>query len=144
MDVILNFFNNIIHSSYTVLFSVDAALFLLAALGAVIMVKAKRKIKKHSVPESHEAPVAPLSRTPAIGDLPTAEPLVKRVPVEKPHDNHDWGVPKMGDTGRVSRKTENLDAEYARENGLIVCKYCETINTRQSTVCCACGNKISF
>lgn len=126
-------FNSIIHSSYAELFTIDAALFLLAAFGVGLMLFGRRKIKKHSKPT--------ISITPGnINDEETEQPTTI---VPKGGNEQHSSPTEMGKNIPAEPcVAPSLDAVYAKKNGLIVCKYCETINNRQRRICCACGNEI--
>lgn len=40
-------------------------------------------------------------------------------------------------------KPQNIEEMYAENNGLLVCPFCETLNAKGNTRCCACGNSLS-
>ncbi len=126
-------FDSIIHSSYAELFAIDAALFLLAALGVSLILFAKKKIKKHSKTSD--------SIIPTVIHKTEPEQSTTAAPNNK---NQKYNIPsKMENSiSDESSAVLSLDAEYAKNNGLIVCKYCETMNSQQSRKCCACGNEI--
>lgn len=37
---------------------------------------------------------------------------------------------------------QNIEEMYAQSNGLLVCPFCETLNAKGNTRCCACGSSL--
>ena len=37
---------------------------------------------------------------------------------------------------------QTIDEMYAQSNGLLVCPFCETLNAKGNTRCCACGSSL--
>lgn len=126
---------SIIHSSYAVLFTIDAALLLLAAFGVGLMVYAQNRIKilRRAEKDALRARVIPKENS------RTTESQLKKG--QKHKSSVEINVQEKA--VEISESVFSIDAMYADKNGLTVCKYCETINSRQSKTCCACGNIIN-
>ena len=86
--------------------------------------KAKRKAEEEKKKETAAA-VSGLKLSKSLGSA------VKKGP---PEDKHEEIVKK------ISEKT--LDQIYAREQGLVICPFCETFNSQKNTSCCACDQPI--
>lgn len=39
-------------------------------------------------------------------------------------------------------KPQSIEEMYAQSNGLLVCPFCETLNAKDNTLCCACGSSL--